>query len=654
MNIGTTLKLSAFRALALCVLSSSLALVACGGGGGGGGEAAASTPAVNAQVVANPPIVPVPPAPTAVDVVSGPTTVGAISARFSVSRISGVAPLSVFFDASGTTSTGTSKPFHDLEYRWDFGDVSSGTWNAGSRAAASRNVARGPMASHVFETPGVYTVTMVATDGTNAPVNTVQVTVSDPNAVFAANTICFSTSGTFTGCPAGAAQQTISDFAAAINNNQATKKRLLFHRGETWSASGAARITSTGPGIVGTFGSGSAPKWTIATSNAALYLSNQSTAGIKDWRVMDIEMDGQNRDTRGVIGDGGIDQALLLRLNIHDVSNGIVMSEYVLDYENKDGNPGHAGHTMWDQFAIVDTRVNKINAGVGAFISATRFAFMGNDFDVVGGGHVFRTPYISRGVFSNNNFANPMANKHCWQFHAPIQGNSSTVTQNLYTEKAIISDNYMNGGVADWSLSIGPENTGLDERIRDVIVERNYFAAGIGTQVSVMMRGTVSAITLRNNIANMSASAAMTVIGYVVGDGGIGPLPTTIYLYNNTMYTSSSSSEAIGISLGSTPTNTFVKNNLAYAPNASMVKLLNGTGGYGLVKSNNSSDSQAKSTSPSFGSTPALAAKTLVPSDFKIGNNSYAVGSGAAVPVLSDFFMNTGVVAAPDLGAVIH
>src|SRR4030067_2638800 len=38
------------------------------------------------------------------------------------SRFYGVAPMAVFFDASGTTSTATTRPFHDLEYRWDFGD----------------------------------------------------------------------------------------------------------------------------------------------------------------------------------------------------------------------------------------------------------------------------------------------------------------------------------------------------------------------------------------------------------------------------------------------------------------------------------------------------------------------------------------------------
>jgi hypothetical protein len=653
MKNRTTLKLSAFRALALCVLFSNFGLVGCGGGGGGG-DAAASTPATIAQIVATPPITPVPPAPTAVDVVSGPTTAGTISAKFSTSRIGGVAPLSVFFDASGTTSSGTSKPFHDLEYRWNFGDTSSGTWNVGSRTGASRNVARGPMASHVFETPGVYTVTMVATDGTNAPVNTVQITVSDPNTIFAANTICFSTSGTFTGCPAGAAQQTISDFAAAINSNQGTKKRLLFRRGETWTSAAAARISTNGPGIVGAFGSGASPKWIIATSNAALYLSYQSTAGIKDWRVMDIEMDGQNRYTAGVAGDGGIDQTLLLRLNIHNVDNGIVMSHSTLDYHN--GN-GHPGHTMWDQFAVVDSRVNTIHANVpaagyvGIYVSATRYTLIGNTLDSAnGGGHVTRTPYIGSGVVSNNYIANSKADKHLWQLHAPGQSDTGVAGGGRYTEKVIVSDNTFSAGAAVWGVFVGPQNTGVDERLRNIIFERNYFIAGAGTSVTMVMRGPVSAITVRNNIANLNATGANGATGFDTSDGGVGPVPTNISYYNNTVY-GTGTGQFNGITLGNAPTNITVKNNLAYAPNASAVNLLIGSGASGLNASNNTANASIR-TSPSFATVPS--GNSLISSDFKIGSGSYAAVSGAVIPVLSDFYQTNTSLVAPDIGAVVH
>jgi PKD repeat protein len=89
-----------------------------------------------------------------------------------------VAPLAVFFDASGTTSPLTSNPFHNIEYRWDFGerDVKPGdlnrsppitgatNWATGSRGGDPlnlRNSATGAVAAHVFESPGTYTVTVI-------------------------------------------------------------------------------------------------------------------------------------------------------------------------------------------------------------------------------------------------------------------------------------------------------------------------------------------------------------------------------------------------------------------------------------------------------------------------------------------------------------
>ena len=99
------------------------------------------------------------------------------------SRTSGVAPLSVFFDAT-TTIDGTLRPFHDLEYRWDFGDTSAGTWANGAQPNVnSKNYATGPVASHVFETPGTYYVTLTALDGTNVattPLHYITITVQDP------------------------------------------------------------------------------------------------------------------------------------------------------------------------------------------------------------------------------------------------------------------------------------------------------------------------------------------------------------------------------------------------------------------------------------------------------------------------------------------
>lgn len=80
-----------------------------------------------------------------------------IQTDISISRTSGVAPLSVLFDTSKTTAVNTERPFHELDYFWEFGDPENGTWVV---SGLSKNVDKGPLAAHVFEMPGTYTITL--------------------------------------------------------------------------------------------------------------------------------------------------------------------------------------------------------------------------------------------------------------------------------------------------------------------------------------------------------------------------------------------------------------------------------------------------------------------------------------------------------------
>src|SRR5688500_18060079 len=92
---------------------------------------------------------------------AGEPAAGAISLELSPSRVSGVAPLAVFFETTGTTATATAKPFHELAYCWDFDDPEAGVFGP---SGLSKNMARGPNVGHVFESPGTYTVAVSARD----------------------------------------------------------------------------------------------------------------------------------------------------------------------------------------------------------------------------------------------------------------------------------------------------------------------------------------------------------------------------------------------------------------------------------------------------------------------------------------------------------
>src|SRR5258706_8996785 len=81
------------------------------------------------------------------------TSAGAITPSLVPSRTSGVAPLAVFFDATGTTAVGATNPLPELGYYWNFGDSLS-VWNT---TGASKNLASRPGAAHVFQVPRTHT-----------------------------------------------------------------------------------------------------------------------------------------------------------------------------------------------------------------------------------------------------------------------------------------------------------------------------------------------------------------------------------------------------------------------------------------------------------------------------------------------------------------
>ena len=198
----------------------------------------------------------------------------------------------------------------------------------------------------------------------------------------------------------------------------------------------------------------------------------------------------------------------------------------------------------------------------------------------------------------------------------------------------MIADNKIIGGINPWSVSIEPQNNTTDERIRDIIIERNWFTSGTGTSVPLMISAT--SVTARNNIFDMSNGSASD--GIDVGQRGIEPHPDNVKIFNNTFYSSTSNihNEYSVVILDGTDTNITVVNNLAYGPLFTNPVMIHGTGSSGLIQSNNSTNTQIKNTAPGW-----AYATPLIPSEYKLTAGSYAIGTGTAVPVFSDFFLNS-------------
>ena len=605
-----------------------------------------------------------------------PTSGNAITLSLVPARTSGVAPLSVFFDASGTLDPSvTTRPFHDLEYRWNFGDPAGGAaWAYGAQpGVSSKNLATGPVAAHVFEAPGTYTVTLTGFDGTNAATTTTTITVQNPDTVFAdANTVCFSTSANYTDCPAGSRQVKTDDFAAAINGYKGPNRRLLFRRGETFNAASSGVLDVTGPGIIGAFGAGTALPIAKITAGGAfpiIQLSGPYTPGIGDWRIIDFDIDGsfvQSSDVSGIGANGGFNQFLALRLNIHDIYRGIAAGPDILDWWN---NHDHPGHTIFDEWSVVDSTMNGIpgcnspgnyNCDWRVYLAAKHSTVQGNYLDnqgtdvvvngvhviTAGGSHVLRSEYTGKGVFSNNTLARAGDFQLAIKLHAKnwtTPGVTNPGGVGTYTEQVVIADNKIIGGINPWTLSLGPQDEINDERVRDIIVERNWFTAGGASQVHMHINSFET--TIRNNICDLSGAAYHTCV--LVDQWGITPAPDNVRVYSNTFYSGTSDlhDDFVGVEIGRA-TNTTVENNLGSAPLASGPAMISGAG-TGLVQSNNLLNN---SPAALFVSTAPTA-----PANFSLKalpNPARDTGL-STLPVFSDFFgtgrPKNGVT---DIGAV--
>ena len=556
---------------------------------------------------------------------------GNINLNLQASRTSCVAPCGIFFDASETTADSTNKPFHELQYDWNFGDASSGIWAVTGK---SKNTAFGSVAAHVYETPGAYQARLNVRDRENFDTEQITINVQNPDEVFSGtNTICFSQTGNFNGCPAGAQQITTSDYDN-IKSNIATGKRLLLRRGETWQANNF-NMQHPGPGIIGAFGvCQNADARGICSNNPILIgasfviapgiRQNQNNVDTYDWRFTDLVFTGTTGsslfDTEGEFRD-----IVLLRVKSYDTENVLEFSSQVIKYWND--NEGQ-NHDLPSNVFVADSDFRRFLGGSGNngyFVAAYNFATLGTSImDSTGAEHVMRFPHVEGMVLSNNYAENPPSNKHIIKLHAPKFDGSNSIEAGRYGERVIISDNVFIGRNEQEMFNLWPQNSVSDERLRDVIFERNLVRGGGSTVVIVHIGG--KDITLRNNIFDHSSMGGRRTIK--IEKRGAEPDPTDVHVLSNTVY-SSGTQDIILVEATASAINTFVKNNLAYSVTAEDVDIVVDSGSQNLIQSNNLAILDPPS--PFVSDNPANAG------DFALRAGSQAINYGAAISVLEDF-----------------
>jgi len=427
------------------------------------------------------------------------------------------------------------------------------------------------------------------------------------------------------------------DFDAAINAHAGPGRRLLFKRGDTFTANATPVISATGPMIIGAFQTGANPVVEISGNGSGIQLSTPRTPFLSDVRIMDLEIDGNSgRRTNGIRFSGGINNVLLLRLDIHHIHTGLIAAPSLLDYYNTHNNPGHS---LWNGISIVDSNINTMIGGTGGnglFIGAQRYAIMGTVMtDSTGAEHIHRTPYLYKAVIAHNDLSRPAPTKGVIKMHAA----RFAAAPSAQSEWIVVTGNKFTSGTgAPWTVNMGPQDGQSNELTRDVIVENNWFAPHASQQVPLLIFG--QSVTVRNNIFNLTGAADQR--GVVVDHWGIEPIASDVHVYNNTFYSGSSGRfRPVVFRMGQ---GHVARNNLGYAPNSTSRTMVSGS----ATIAGNTSNANIL-VSPKFaGATPT------VPANFSLTAGSYAIGRGTAVPVRSDFFGKPRSTRVFDLGAIAY
>jgi cysteine-rich repeat protein len=462
--------------------------------------------------------------------------VAGITPAFTPSKLQGstcVAPCAVHLDATATTAAGSARPFHDLDYTWDGGDPSAGTWET---TGAAKNNPRGPVTGIILEDPGTYGVELTVATGAASETTAPQsVVVVDPFTAYGGSIYCVrsAATGDFLGCPLDTNADGACDAPYAANcftqgnastawndappngaNVDGARNSLYFRRGDTFTSAGSLSLNSgAGIGTIGAFGSGARPILQGLTNVVDVLGDGWTLFALRLEAAADTNDNGVDINARsnitmydmvyaGGVGCGGITNSptfnqlfgilgvqCLTSASASAGSNLFLRGEHYLVIGNLlDGNCNH-------EFNLRTTRAYK------TAIQHNRMMRPGStsSCNVVGGGTV-RQNLAIRAWSTGPDGSNP----------APAEDRYVVVSDNRFSA----SLNATTGGVIRTCLHNTCDNAaGAPEGNNDFLIERNLFQFDLGDDtVPAFNAGFVWAQggghTIRNNVADLRGIAA--------------------------------------------------------------------------------------------------------------------------------------------------
>lgn len=502
--------------------------------------------------------------------------VAQITADINVNITSGQSPLAVGFDARDTTHTDPTTQtnrFSDLIYLWDFGDSTSGTWTP---TGMSRNQMSGPIAAHVYEpsafpdcggTCKIFTAELTVKDasGNESTANQV-ITVYDPSSTGAngwgdaGETVCISTNTNHTGCPAGATQRSnnVKSFQLNLSDEVAAGfRRILFHQGQTWTASGTYDLSVNGPALIGSYGTGKA----IVNVTAANILG----LGVRsDWRIQDLSFTGPGTIATlfYLSGGEGTDNLLVQRTTIADQAIRWIVSWPLNSLSASSDDTKAPRHTFFvdNDWGDLETTAG----GYQLYVVGWGLYILGNIFGTVPLEHGIRVEQAKDVLISNNDFAQPMV-KTAMNLRdvPPTCGLCPRPLCGVPTERYVIQYNDVDCSTSS-CVGVGIQTCSgggfavEQMEARDYLFEGNFFDGSSGVTEAINIQEGCARCMIRDNIVDLTGS---------VFSRGLAFATSGVSANNNTCYRSDVSSAGVATCVVPSPTMVSCQNNAMYAPN---------------------------------------------------------------------------------------
>lgn len=465
--------------------------------------------------------------------------------NITASRTSGVAPLAVFFDATGSAIADTSffaadgdsinGSYMDATFYWDFDSTNVD-------ATIDHKYGSGFVAACVFKEPGTYTVQLKVYDNTGFIGYKNQTIIVS---AFSGTTYYVAADGSDSGTGAIDDPWLTPEFALNATH-LAANRRVLFKNGDTFNISSQITVSDeTGTIIIGGYSDPLDPSSDKPIIHTTAVNSDWATVffwNCSDVRIMDIECTALGESSESPrypygIGWGSDCTNMLKYRTVEHDNGGISLSpagHYSTIAECEFYNTTQTGYT--DDTGGGTT--NDGNALIGNYVHHK------NTVDSENEEHVFRLQGGSRYYIGYNN----------WNGYIKVNEDSLTLRGN--SEKVVVYKNTIKGYVQN----VSPQNrNSSNEQQHHIIFDANKILGQDLYENDRVVGTAFSAkdIVIRNNIIYDYNYGVMIRDDSVVGESN------RIRVYNNTFINPTSRSGTfVPICIDSPCLNLFFRNNI--------------------------------------------------------------------------------------------